>query len=411
MADFLTEMMRAANKVAKAQAQAARQAERERAAAERKAEQALKQLERARETERKRSEKEAKEAHVAAKMAEVDELNRELEEKYEEIDGLLSATLEVDDYVDLDALRVQIEHPPFDRVDLESPVSPSEVPPDPPEPLYIEPPPPAKIDRLLGGKRQEKALEKAKARHEAALEEWRKRIAQLELERKSALEEHRRAEAKRLQELKVEKERYTKECAAREAEAASMNAEIDKFIADLGYGTVEAVQRYIAIVLENSVYPEHFPVTHDFSFEPATAELKLRVLVPPPENLASIKAYKYTKTSDEISSTNLSQKAQKDRYAGAMHQVALRSIHEVFEADRRELIHTISLEVGTETLHPATGLEAFIPFVAVGCERSAFQEFDLSAIVPLATLEHLGAALSKNPFGLVAADTKGVRRT
>jgi restriction system protein len=241
--------------------------------------------------------------------------------------------------------------------------------------------------------------------------EWREKIAQLESARKSAIQEHKRAEARRLKELEVAKERYAKECAAREAEAASMNAEIDKFIADLGYGTVEAVQKYVEIVLANSTYPDHFPITHDFSFAPATAELKLKVLVPPPEELSSIKAYKYTKTSDEISSTTLSQKAQKDRYQGAVHQVALRSIHEVFEADRRELIQTISLEVGTETLHPATGLEAFIPFVAVACERAAFQEFDLSAIVPLATLEHLGAALSKNPFGLVAADTKGVRRT
>jgi restriction system protein len=411
MADFLTEMMRAANKVAKAQAQAARQAERERVAAERKAEQARKQLERAREADRKRLEKEAKEAHVAARMAEVDELNRELENKCEEIDGLLNATLEVDDYVDLEALRVKVDHPPFDRVDLEAPASPREVPPDPPEPVFIEPPPPARIDRLLGGKRQLKAEEKARARHEEALKEWREKIAQLESARKSAIQEHKRAEARRLKELEVAKERYAKECAAREAEAASMNAEIDKFIADLGYGTVEAVQKYVEIVLANSTYPDHFPITHDFSFAPATAELKLKVLVPPPEELSSIKAYKYTKTSDEISSTTLSQKAQKDRYQGAVHQVALRSIHEVFEADRRELIQTISLEVGTETLHPATGLEAFIPFVAVACERAAFQEFDLSAIVPLATLEHLGAALSKNPFGLVAADTKGVRRT
>lgn len=50
---------------------------------------------------------------------------------------------------------------------------------------------------------------------------------------------------------------------------------VDKLIADLGYGTTEAVQEYVAIVLANSVYPDHFPVTHDFSFEPASAELQL----------------------------------------------------------------------------------------------------------------------------------------
>jgi restriction system protein len=37
---------------------------------------------------------------------------------------------------------------------------------------------------------------------------------------------------------------------------------------------------------------------------------------------------------------------------------------------------------------------------------------DLSRVTPLATLQHLGAVVSKNPFGLVPIDeSKGVRRT
>ena len=118
----------------------------------------------------------------------------------------------------------------------------------------------------------------------------------------------------------------------------------------------------------------------------------------------------YVKESDQITETQLSQKAQRDRYSGAIHQVALRSIHEIFEADRRGIVRTISLEVGTSTISPATGRETYIPFVSAAAERASFLEIDLSAVVPNATLKHLGAAVSKNPFGLVPADTKGVRR-
>ena len=94
-----------------------------------------------------------------------------------------------------------------------------------------------------------------------------------------------------------------------------------------------------------------------------------------------------------------------------MHQIALRSLHEVFESDRRGLVSTITLEVGTNTIAPATGRETYIPFVSGAAERGAFLEFNLAAVIPGATLEHLGAAISKNPFDLVPADTKGVRRT
>ncbi len=71
---------------------------------------------------------------------------------------------------------------------------------------------------------------------------------------------------------------------------------------------------------------------------------------------------------------------------------------------------TVSLEVGTNTTDSATGKMGFIPLAAVAAEREAFLDFDLSAVVPKNTLEHLGAALSKNPHGLMAADRSGVRR-
>ena len=50
-------------------------------------------------------------------------------------------------------------------------------------------------------------------------------------------------------------------------------------------------------------------------------------------------------------------------------------------------------------------------FVATGAERDAFLELDLANVVPAATLGHLGASMSKNPFGLASVDGAGVRRS
>jgi restriction system protein len=48
--------------------------------------------------------------------------------------------------------------------------------------------------------------------------------------------------------------------------------------------------------------------------------------------------------------------------------------------------------------------------VVVAADREKFTQFDLSKVVPKATLEHLGAALSKSPSDLTPADTsRGVR--
>ncbi|WP_237563600.1 hypothetical protein [Arthrobacter sp. H-02-3] len=408
---FLAEMQHQARLAEQRQRAAAR----EQAAAARRAEQAWKAdqraslaLQRASEADRKRLEKEAAAAHVAARQAEVDQLNAELAATYDQVDSLLDSTLDVDDYVDLVSLRRTVEHPPFDRR-LETPIPAPWPLPDPPAPVFQPPAPPT---GLFGRK---KKLAEAQAQAEAAFADayasWEREMGQLPGQRKKLADQHAADETRRQQALAAARARYEDDCAVREAEAAEHNASLDQLISNLSYGAVEAVQEYVGIVLANSVYPEGFTVEHESEFDPGTAELALRVLIPGPDLIPTIKSYKYVRASDEITPVSLSQKDSKDRYAGIVHQVALRTLHEIFEADRRELIQSISLEVGTETINPATGKETYVPFAAVGAPRDGFSEIDLSAVVPAATLEHLGAAVSKNPLGLIPANGAGVRRS
>lgn len=415
---FFAEIHHQAKVAAREQERALRERERAHAAAMRRAEQARKaaeraaaQLARADAADQKRLAKEAREAHIAAMEAEVERRNSELSQEYDDIDSLLAATLDVDDYVDLTTLRVVAEHPPFDRADLELPIPVPDPIPDPLEPVFAPPPPPKGLFGLFGRKQHEKAIAEAAAAHELALGQWKSTLTSVESARISAAKQHEEVEAQRIATLEKERTRYAAECSAREETVVERNQAIDALIANIGYGVAEAVQEYVTIVLSNSVYPAHFPVEHDFSFDASTAELRLSVLIPGPDKIASTSSYKYTKSSDEIVATPLSLKARKDRYIGAVFQVALRSIHEVFEADRRGLIKTISLEVGTQTVDPAIGRERYIPFVAMGAERQSFLELDLSNVVPAATLSHLGAAVSKSPYDLVAIDPSGIRRS
>jgi restriction system protein len=415
---FFAELQHQAEVAARERAKAARQAEREQNAAIRAAEQA----QRAREREvaaqkrsyaadQKRLEKQAREAHIADMEAEVERLNAELAESYAAIDAILSATLDVDDYVDLTTLTKSVEHPPFARHDLEVPLPPPVPVVDPPAPVFSAPEPPKGLSGLFGKKSHEKAVADATVSHEARVAAWNAQIAQSAQVRHDLEGQRIAKEAERLAALETEQARYAAECEARETAVAEHNQALETLRANLGYGAAEAIEEYVSLVFANSAYPADFPVEHDFEFDPATAELRLRVLVPAPDKVPSTNVYKYAKSSDEITSTALTQKASKDRYAGAVHQVALRSLHEVFEADRQGHVKTISLEVCAEAIDPATGKEVCVLFVATGAERDAFLELDLGNVVPTATLSHLGASVSKNPFGLVSADGSGVRRS
>ncbi|UAC01839.1 hypothetical protein Dvina_23400 [Dactylosporangium vinaceum] len=132
--------------------------------------------------------------------------------------------------------------------------------------------------------------------------------------------------------------------------------------------------------------------------------------MPEPGLVPRVKEYRYVKAADEITHTTLPVKQQKDRYAGAVWQVAVRTLHEVFEADRAGKIRSVALTVSTRTIAPATGLPEAVPLVIVAADRDTFTAFDLANVVPHATLLHLGAALSKSPFDLAPADSSaGVR--
>lgn len=415
---FFAELQYQNQLAARRQAQAERAQARAHAAAVREAERAQRQAERAAAAaarsaaaDRRAAEREAKRLHEAYRLAEVDALNSELAEVAEELSSILSATLDVDDFVDLEDLRVSARHPPFPRADLEVP-TPDVVPVSaPPEPVFVEPEPPKGLGSVFGGKKKHAAaVAAAREAFEAEHRAWEAEAAKVPALQLEQIQKRDAHERRRLDALRAAREVYDRECAERDAEVARANQRLDALIAGLAAGEHEAVLEYVGIVLGNSVYPQVLAVEHDYEFDPDTRELSLTTLVSPPDQLPAEKSYRWVKAKDEVTATLLSRKDLKERYASIVHQVALRTLHEIFEADRAARIQTITLHVATETKDPATGLESRVVFVGVGAERDSFMTFDLHNIVPAATLEHLGAAMSKNPHELVGVDgAPGVR--
>ena len=397
-----------ANAAARAHAAASKRAEQ----AQRQAMAAAAQLARSSAAEQKAAEREAKRLHEESMQAEVELRNAELASQYEQIDGLLAATLDVDDFVDLESLRRVAEHPPFARPDLELPMPKAAPLIAPPEPRYVEPDgAPKGLGGVFGG-RKKFAEVVAQAQAEFAREHaaWQQAVAAIPAAQANLDEQYRQSEQARMERLTQARADYDRECGQREAAARDANAALDSLIANLGYDVEEAVQEYVSIVLGNSVYPDCFPVEHEFEFNSSLRELTLSVLIPRPQDVPNVKEYKYVKAKDEIVPTALSAKEQKERYANAVAQVTLRTLQEVFEADRAAKIRTISLTAGTESIDPATGRLKRTPLVAVAAERAAFLSFDLANVVPAATLAHMGAVMSKNPFDLAPIDmSKGVR--
>lgn len=390
--------------------QAVREAER----AERAAQAAEQRAARAAAARDREAERAAKAAHKAQMEAQAQARTTEYLAIYDEIDHLLEATLDVDDYVDLEGLKVVAEHPKFEPTQVAPLLPKPRLVQPPPEPIFRPPAEPSGFRKAFGGKaKYEQQYLEARQRWQAEHDRWQYAVSvEIPAENARIQAQHEEAERERTEKIDRAYSEYQRECEQREAEAAETNAAIDTLIDGLGKGEAAAIDEYVGIVLANSVYPESFPVAHDFTFDSELRELTLSVDVPEPASIPVVKHVKYVASTDELRETPLAQKDQRARYNGAIYAVALRTLHEVFEADRAGHIDSISLEVRTETIDPATGHATSIVLVLAAAGREQFTELNLANVDKHAALVGINAAVSKNAFALtpVATDSRSVRR-
>ncbi len=188
-------------------------------------------------------------------------MNADLVQVYGEIDGLLASTLDMDDFVDLESLKIgSVEHPPFEAGQLATPV-PS-MPPlvYPPEPVYQEPAAPKGLSSAFGGKsRHEQAVAQARAAHQAVHRAWHEHCTRMHAGYVAEFERRKHAEHDRVRKLGAAEAAYQEQCRQREADAEARNLELSRFINDLAFDVESAIQDYVGVVLSNSVYPSPEP--------------------------------------------------------------------------------------------------------------------------------------------------------
>jgi restriction system protein len=181
---------------------------REAASARKSEQQSCARAQKASVAELKRLEKEARELHEAAIAAEVEYRNLNLAEMEEELQGILVATLGVDDFVDLNTLCVRVVHPPFQPQDLTKLARPPLPIADLPMPVHVEPPAPRGLLSFLSKNQYEKAKAKAIAKHQEEMTCWQAEVGRNEGRRAdeaAAYEERKHAQQTA---LKQEQDRY-----------------------------------------------------------------------------------------------------------------------------------------------------------------------------------------------------------
>lgn len=344
--------------------------------------------------------REAKKALVEAKEAKAQLSSALAAYDLSEIDGVLEATLGVDDYIDLDAMKMQVKHAAFkseyeDRIPPPEPIAP------PPEPVFAPPPAPRGVGAMFGGKKKY-AQQHADAvnEFESRRTAWQEAAANAPTQQLAQLTKHKEAENARLASLAQAREAYDRDCESRKQRAEWFNTSLNDFSRELKTGQQHAIEFYFGLVFENSSYPSFFPWPPTCAYDPMTRELEIQLPLPRPDQIPTIKLVKYVRARDAFVDVESTQKEQRDRYSNLVYSMTLRTLHEVWEADRLNLVRTVSLTAYVQHTDPATGNETLSNLVGIAALKEDFMQLRLENITPLETLNHLHATLSKSPFTL-----------
>ena len=326
--------------------------------------------------EEKRIETERKES----KVEHARKITEQAREFIKEIEGILDHTLSVDDAIDWELL---LNRKQFAKKKPQKPQKPQQNSVYKPRESDYDPGK-GLLDWVFKKKR-ERRLQEARRRFEMALEAW-------ENVQKWAMESY----AQDLEQWEKDLEQWEKEKQIFDRkQEANNNAILQRKEAYLKKDE-GAIIDYCEMVLANSQYPDFFPRNWDIEYKSATKTLIVDYSLPDIAALPKEKSAKYVATRDEIEISYLSDSVLNKLYDNMLYQVALRSIHELYEADAVDALEVIVFNGWVDSIDKATGQDVNACIMSVQTSKEEFMKINLARIDPKTCFKNLkGVAASK----------------
>ncbi|HEX4953368.1 MAG TPA: restriction endonuclease [Thermoanaerobaculia bacterium] len=305
-------------------------------------------------------------------------MTSQLEEHVNALERILEHSLGVDNYLNLDLLKRKLDTPRFQPGALGTAAA------RPSENDFL-PTPLSFVDKLVPG---------ARRRFEHALQEGRERFG-------AAVRAYEEEEVRRQLLLAEARARHEAHLQQLSDEVAEQHRQIDSLKAGIAAHHSDAVASYFSLVLERSTYPDGFPQHANIAYVPESKQLVVEYDLPAFDVVPEILAHKYNKSRDSITEVRRSAVDRRRIYGSVVAQTALRTLHEVFEADRTRAVDTVVLNGHVDAIDAATGRRARPCVVSVRTTRSVFEELELDRVEPVACLRALNASVSKKPEELL----------
>ncbi|MEN4019195.1 MAG: restriction endonuclease [Methanobacteriaceae archaeon] len=320
--------------------------------------------------ERKRLERDQKARDIEQKKALAEERTIKAQELLDSMNEILSHTLYVDDTINWESLKNKEK---FKKSIPKKPTSPPK--PNKNDKKYT--PKFGFLDRF-SKKRKDEIIKQVNESFLKDKKAWKQ-------EKKEKIDRY-------LSELKVWEEEKVQFLKKQEEENEIIELKKEKYLnCDL-----EAVLDYCDMVLSNSEYYYDFPQEYELDYNPETKIIVVNYQLPSLEAIPTLKEVKYIQSSDEFIEKQLTKSQINKLYDSILYQITLRTIHELFEADRANALEAIVFNGYVKSIDPATGQEINSCVLSIQSKKDEFLEINLEMVEPKACFRKLkGVGSSK----------------
>lgn len=329
-------------------------------------------------------------AQKQANAEEAENLTHTAEEAVEEIDNLLIHTLAIDDTIDWDSLKLRGPFP--DEKPLKPPKQKYyDIPPKPDQSEEMFTPKFTIFEKMFKGLRDKKIAEYDDMLS-GAIEVWESKKKEIENQNRQIDADYN--ETLSLWEVEVSK--WEKRRATFIKKQEVHNLKIDTLKATYFEKNSDSVLEYCEMVLNNSQYPDSFSKDFEIEYNPDTGILIVEYQLPNIEMMPKIKAVKYLASKNELKETYFTEAQITKMFEGAIYKITLRSIHELFEADKANALESISFNGWVRAINKATGKEENNCILSLQVKKEEFLQIDLGNVDPKMCFRKLkGVAGSK----------------
>lgn len=219
----------------------------------------------------------------------------------------------------------------------------------------------------------------ARAEFDAAHAKWRERIKAVDLT-------NTKIEAENLRDYEDWKRRRD----AHEEGRAKHNASVEQSRAAYQALNSDAILDYCDSVLSRSQYADCFPKEFELDYHTGTKTLIVAYQLPAPNDLPRLESVKFSRTKNDFIETELTKRELEQLYSDVVFQVALRTLHELFDADVVRALDAVIFNGSVNALNAGTGHQEDRCILSVRAQRVAFEGINLRNIEARACFESLG---------------------